>query len=265
MQAMLLYPCCSRVIRPLLCMLHFQCLLWPSTVWVYCFLSDFCYYMGVWGDLGLLTYTFTVFLVIFVPLEPFFPCFVWLHCMTVLSWPSGSVLRGDGTFDDIYIYYYYSNKSFERKESRSLMEIIPFKKVGATSASLSDTSAAQETTGKSSTCATPRVQHMLKTYLLFLVLLTCHLVMLTWHHPFLMELFPLMSVTPSTQSFWLSSNNVSQFGLLTFVEVLEIGQVCFNLEMGYCVSLLMIIFALLYPTQTLALCKLFCLICTPLV
>ncbi len=46
---------------------------------------------------------------------------------------------------------YYSNNNYERNESRSLMEIIPFKNDGATSASLSDTSAAPEATGKSST------------------------------------------------------------------------------------------------------------------
>ena len=61
------------------------------------------------------------------------------------------------------LHYYYSNNNLERKESRSLMEIIPFKNDGATSASLGDTSATPETTGRSSTCATPRVQHMLQS------------------------------------------------------------------------------------------------------
>ncbi len=74
-----------------------------------------------------------------------------------------------------------------------------------------------------------------------------------------------MSVTPFALSCCLNSNSVSQFGLLTFVRVQKMGQVCFNLGMGYCVSLCRIIFVLLYPTQALALFKLFCLICTPLV
>ncbi len=59
---------------------------------------------------------------------------------------------------------YYSESSLERNESRSLMEMIPLRKVGrADSAAATGTEAlsAHKETGKSSTCETPRVQHML--------------------------------------------------------------------------------------------------------
>ncbi len=58
----------------------------------------------------------------------------------------------------------YSESSLARKESRSLMEIIPLRNKGrADSAAATGTEAlsAHKDTGRSSTCETPRVQHML--------------------------------------------------------------------------------------------------------
>ncbi len=66
-----------------------------------------------------------------------------------------------------------------------------------------------------------------------------------------------MSVTLSALSCSLSSNLVSQFGLLTFVVVLRMVLVFISLEMGCCVNWLVTIFALLYLTGTLALFRLF--------
>ena len=80
-----------------------------------------------------------------------------------------------------------------------------------------------------------------------------------------MELFPLMNEIHFVLSYCLSSSLVSQFGLLTFVEVQRMDLLCISLEMGFCVNLLVTIFALLFLIQRLALFMLFSVICAPLV
>ncbi len=72
-----------------------------------------------------------------------------------------------------------------------------------------------------------------------------------------MELFPLMNEIRFVLSYCLSSSLVSQFGLLTFVEVQRMDLLCINLEMGFYVNLLVTIFALLFLIQRLALFRLF--------
>ncbi len=66
-----------------------------------------------------------------------------------------------------------------------------------------------------------------------------------------------MSVTLSAPSYSLSSNLVSQFGLLTFLVVLRMVLVYISLEMVCFVSWLMIIFVLLCLIGTLVPFRLF--------